>query len=95
MGAQILLSREESAEGMGQKPNYAAKKDAQITHRKEDCALGMGHRSNYAAVKGAQVKQRKEDCVGPTEEEPNAVRLNAPTMLSLEEFVGDMGRNEN
>ena len=28
---------------MGQRRNYAARKDAQIELRKEECAIGMGH----------------------------------------------------
>jgi hypothetical protein len=38
--AQILLSKEECALGMGQRlsPNYAAKRDAQIKLKKEECA---------------------------------------------------------
>ena len=52
----------------------------------EDCVLRMGQMSNNAARNGKRIMRRKEDCVGPTEEDPNAVHLNAPTMLSLEEF---------
>jgi hypothetical protein len=36
MGAQIKFRREECAEGTGQRSNYAAVLDAQITPRKEE-----------------------------------------------------------
>ncbi len=42
--------------GMGQRRNYAAKKDAQTGFREEECALalGTGQRRNYAAKKDVQ-----------------------------------------
>ena len=38
MGAQIKFRKEECARGMGQMPNDAAKRDAQIMFREEGCA---------------------------------------------------------
>ena len=41
---------------MGQRSNYAARKDAQIKLKKEDCASGMGQSTNDVARKDAQIK---------------------------------------
>jgi hypothetical protein len=42
MGAQIKFRREECAEGVGQRTNYAAVLDAQITPRKEELHQAWG-----------------------------------------------------
>jgi len=47
---------------MGQRSNYAAKRDAQILSKKEECALDMGQMSIDAAKRDAQIKSSKEEC---------------------------------
>jgi len=57
MGAQIKLKMEECASDMGQRSNYAARKDVQIM-------LGMGQKiSNYAAVKATYSKYAQNEGV--------------------------------
>ena len=87
--AQIKLKEEECASGMGQKSNNAPMKDAQIKLKMEECASSMGRRdgSNYAARKDARNMLPVKDFVVSTEERSNVVRLNALTMLYLEEFA--------
>jgi len=51
---------------MGQRGNYAAEKDAQISLSKEEFVGGTGQRGNYAAVKDAQIKLKKEEFAGGT-----------------------------
>ena len=47
--AQIKLSAEECASGMGQKSSDAVMRDARVMSSTEVCALDMGRRGNCAA----------------------------------------------
>ncbi len=62
--AQIILSKEEFATGMGQQcqGRNVAVKGVQIISSKEECALGTGHRSrsNDAAARDALIRLRLE-----------------------------------
>jgi len=62
MGAQIRLSKEEYANGTGQRSNNAVVRDAQIKLSREEFANGMGQRSNDAVLRDAQIKSFKEEC---------------------------------
>jgi len=57
--AQIKLSAEECASGMGQKSSDAVMRDARVMSYRGDCASGTGQRRNYAAAKGAQIYLRR------------------------------------
>ena len=62
---------------MGQKSNYAARKDAKIKLKKEECAKHMGRRSHakYAARKDARIKLELEEfATGMVERSNDAVR---------------------
>jgi len=64
IGARIMLSKEECANGMVQRPYDAvAVKDALVKLGLVTCALStVVHISNDAAVKDVRIKLRKEEC---------------------------------
>ena len=49
---------------MGQRPNYAAEKDAQIKPSNKEYVLSTGRRrsANDAATKDVQIKPKKDEC---------------------------------
>ena len=76
---------------MGQRPNDAGRKDAQIKLRKEECAKGMGQRSKYARRKDARIKFKRQECASSMGQRSNAnyaAKKDAQTMVSEEDSVG-------
>ena len=70
-GCTNQVGKEECVLGMGQRLDYAAKKDVQIRFRKEEYELGVGQRLDYenyfittqiAAKKDIEATLRKEQC---------------------------------
>ena len=94
IGAQITLSKDEYAGGMGQRSNYAAVMDAQIKLGREECAINMGQRLNTkdAVVKGAQIKSSKEEYVGDMVQEESANTRDAKVRWAKEDCAGGMGQ---
>jgi hypothetical protein len=90
--AQILLSREECAGGMGQKSSYAALKDARINPNEEDCASRMVQRPNYAVLKDALISLEKEEYALDMVQRVNAndaVMKDVQIEFNEEEYAGD------
>ena len=78
---------------MGQMPNDAAVRDAQIKLKKEECARDMGQRSKYLAKtkRDALMKSSKEEC--ETRDKGKSMQMQrkvAQFMLRTEECAGDM-----
>ncbi len=98
MGAQIRLSKEECARGMGQSPNDAAVKDVQIRLSKEECVLSMVQRPNDAALKGAPNTLKEEECASNMEQHgqrKDAAEKDAQTLLWKEECAEGTEQKSN
>ena len=69
---------------MGQRSNYAAKKDVQINLSEEECAEGMEVQS-YATVKDALAKLSGEECASGMGQMSNGATVKGAQTRSLTE----------